>query len=151
MSCNFHLKACQECGKCPRHDCAHDGIPISAKKNRKRGRQPGPLKNAALKRRTSTKKNYSEESMQELLSRPLAECVMKNGNAVAKPCEKVSDIAKTLSLGSSFISHFPSLEMRTNEADLTSIERHTSMMSFATRCEIVYPANPEALKDAVLN
>ena len=95
--------------------------------------------------------------MQELLTWPLADCVMKSGIVgVTKPCEKMSDIAKTLGLGSSFISYFPSLETRTHEADLTSIERHTSMTSFATRCfdricEIVYPANPEALKDAVLS
>ena len=99
-------------------------------------------------------KNYSEESMQELHLRPLAEC-LKNRSGLAKPCEKVSHIAKTLGLGSSFISHFPSLEMWMSEADLTSIEPHTLMISFATRCldqicEIIYPTNPKALKDTML-
>ena len=28
-------------GECPKHDCAYDGVRISEKINRKRGRQPG--------------------------------------------------------------------------------------------------------------
>ena len=139
-NCNCHVKACPVCGQCPKHDCTHDGISLSAKANRKRGRQPGKLKRVTPNKRlaSSAKINYSEGSMQELLNRDLADCFQ---NATAKPCKKVSDIAKAFELGDNYISHFPSLETRRNEPNLGTIDRHTSMVQFATRafnriCEI---------------
>lgn len=152
-NCNCHIKGCPVCGQCPKHDCTHDGISLSAKASRKRGRQPGKLKRITPnKRQAAMNVNYREGSMQELLHRSISDCM---GSQAVKACKKVSEIGKVLELGESYISHFPSLETRKKETNLRSIDRHTAMVQFTTRafqkiCEIVYPGNPSALQEAVL-
>lgn len=146
QNCGCRVKRCPECGECPKHDCSHDGVSLSVKANRKCGRQPGKMISSSSKRKRRTL-TYAEGN-NGTPSRP------KNISFKMTPCITVNDLNVALDLDGNYLHHFPSLDIRRTQDNAESIERYSSMVSFAQLCirricELIHPANPSELEAQV--
>ena len=145
QNCACKIKKCPECGECPKHDCSHDGIALSAKANRKRGRQPGKQCSSSSGRKRAVV-DYAKGNEVEDCSEKL--------QFNATKCKTINDIVAALGLDGKYVVHFPSQNVRRTESDPEHIERYSSMVSFAqscvkSLCELIYPANPSVLETAL--
>lgn len=147
LRCNCHTKQCHVCKQCPKHDCAHDGISIEEKQKKKRGRQPGPLVRNGLGKRKRIKNTlYPEAASFTDMLQTVSSCV--------KACSSVTDVSQALNVGHVYMHNFPSVATRSEQESLEKIDRHQTMVHFAVDafekiCEIVYPVNSHALRNAV--
>ena len=157
LNCSCKVKKCDVCGACSRCGCSHDGKPISVKMQRRRGRQPGAVVHSNTKRaKKAVSYHESNEDEMKSASKPSSGSASDRRRRVVR-CTTTHDLRIALSLdGHVSRSHFPSQEERSNVHDLNEIEKKKQMVTLVKLavnrvCEIVFPANPQQLKECAID